>query len=471
MSSIDLYSGKPIQPRRVVITGVGAVSPVGIGADRLFEAAVAGECGIKSIDDEVSQAVNVHVAGTVDGFDGTEFGLTKKQARRWERFVQFAVVAADEAMRQAGFAQEADADGEANADAAPDANAGDTTDSANADNSATNNNKPTESGFILPADVDGTRFAVVFGSGIGGMEIFTTEAVKLHEKGAKRVNPLFIPTMISNIAAGELAIRYGLRGECSNSVVACTTGTQCIGEAYRLIKYGIADYALAGGAEESVCDISIAGFANLGALSHSDDPAHASRPFDINRDGFIAGEGAGAVVLESLESALARNANIIAEVVGFGTSCDAYHITSPDPSGDGVVRAMQNALDEAGADASDIGHLNAHGTSTAINDRTEAQAFCTLQGVEFSDTPVTSTKGMTGHMLGAAGAIEAIVTALSVASDLVPPTVGFSEADPECPVTVYTEARRDYPQKLAISNSIGFGGHNATLAIAPYSGN
>lgn len=448
MSSVDLYSGKPIQPRRVVITGVGAVSPVGIGADRLFEAAVAGECGIKLIDNEASQAVNVHTAGTVNDFDGTEFGLTKKQARRWERFVQFAVVAADEAMRQAGFVEKADGDG-----------------------SAANNNKPTESGFILPANVDGTRFAVVFGSGIGGMEIFTTEAVKLHEKGAKRVNPLFIPTMISNIAAGELAIRYGLRGECSNSVVACTTGTQCIGEAYRLIKYGIADYALAGGAEESVCDISISGFANLGALSHSDDTAHASRPFDINRDGFVAGEGAGAVVLESLESALARNANIIAEVVGFGTSCDAYHITSPDPSGDGVVRAMQNALDEAGADAADIGHLNAHGTSTAINDKTEAQAFCTLQNVEFSDIPVTSTKGMTGHMLGAAGAIEAIVTALSVASNLVPPTVGFSEPDPECPVTVYTEAKRDYPQKLAISNSIGFGGHNATLAIAPYSGN
>ena len=431
-----------INPRRVVITGVGAVSPVGIGADRLFDAAVAGECGIKPLETEAAEAVNVHVAGTVTGFEGTEHGLTKKQARRWERFVQYAVVAADEAMKQAGFAQVA----EEGADGA------------------------TEAGFVLPQGTDANRFATIFGSGIGGMEIFTSESVKLNEKGAKRVNPLFIPTMISNIAAGEIAIRFGLKGECSNSVVACTTGAQCIGEAYRLIKYGIADYALAGGSEESVCDISIAGFSNLGALSHSEDPEKASRPFDANRDGFVAGEGAGAVVMETLEGALARGANIIAEVVGFGTSCDAYHITSPDPSGEGVVRAMQGALDDAGMAPEDVGHLNAHGTSTSINDSTEAKAFCMLQGVDFSEIPVTSTKGMTGHMLGAAGAVEAIVTAMSVANDLVPPTVGFEEADPECAVTVLKEAKRDYPQKVALSNSIGFGGHNATLAIAPFKG-
>ncbi len=427
-------------PRRVVITGVGAVSPVGIGADRLFQAAVDGECGLKPLETDAAQAVNVHVAGTVTDFDGVELGLTKKQARRWERFVQFAVVAADEAMKSAGFAQVA----------------------------AEDDQGATESGFMLPEGTDPNRFAVVFGSGIGGMEMFTAEAVKLHEKGAKRVNPLFIPTMISNIAAGELSIRYGLKGECSNSVVACTTGTQCIGEAYRLIKYGIADYALAGGAEESVCDIAIAGFANLGALSTTEDPAEASRPFDKDRNGFVAGEGAGALVLETLEGAQARGAHIIAEIVGFGTSCDAYHITSPDPTGDGVVRAMRRALDEAGYAPSDVGHLNAHGTSTHINDATEAKAFCDLQGVEFSDIPVTSTKGMTGHMLGAAGAVEAIVAALSVENELVPPTVGFKNADEECPVTVYTEVKRNCPQKVVLSNSIGFGGHNATLALAPY---
>lgn len=416
------------------------MSPVGIGAERLFDAAVAGECGIKPLEKQAANDVNVHVAGTVADFDGTEHGLTKKQARRWERFVQYGVVAADEAMTQAGFAQVAEEGAEG----------------------------ATEAGFMLPQGVDANRFAVIFGSGIGGMEIFTAESIKLHEKGAKRVNPLFIPTMISNIAAGEIAIRFGLKGECSNSVVACTTGAQCIGEAYRLIKFGIADYALAGGSEESVCDISIAGFSNLGALSHAEDPANASRPFDGRRDGFVAGEGAGAVVLETLEGAKARGAHIIAEVVGFGTSCDAYHITSPDPTGEGVVRAMRTALDDAGMQPSDVGHLNAHGTSTAINDATEARAFCALQGVDFSEIPVTSTKGMTGHMLGAAGAVEAIVAALSVANDLVPPTVGFSEADPECAVTVLTEAKRDYPQKVALSNSIGFGGHNATLAIAPF---
>lgn len=445
MANDRFYSGEAINPRRVVITGVGAVSPVGVGADVLFESAVAGKCGIKKLDSEAAEAVNVHVAGSIPDFDGTEHGLTKKQARRWERFVQFGAVAADEAMLDSGIAVKADPD--------PDGNLP---------------SDATESGFALAQGIDPNRFAVVFGSGIGGMEIFTDEAIKMNEKGAKRVNPLFIPTMISNIAAGELAIRFGLRGECTNAVVACTTGAQCIGEAYRLIRYGIADYALAGGAEESVCDISIAGFSNLGALSHSDDPSNASRPFDVNRNGFVAGEGAGAVVLETLEGALARGANIIAEIVGFGTSCDAYHITSPDPSGDGVVRAMKNALDEAGMDPSDIGHLNAHGTSTSINDATEAKAFCQLQGVDFSEIPVTSTKGMTGHMLGAAGAVEAIVTALSVANDLVPPTAGFNEGDPECSVTVLKEAKRDYPQKVAISNSIGFGGHNATLAVAPY---
>lgn len=433
------------EPRRVVITGVGAVSPAGIGADALFAAAVDGKCAIRPLETEAARAVNVHVAGAVTDFDGTEHGLTKKQARRWERFEQYAVVAADEAMKLSGLARLMPSDAEGSP----------------AQGS-------TEAGYALADGVDAERFAVVFGSGIGGMEMFTSEAVKMNEKGAKRVNPLFIPTMISNIAAGELAIRFGLKGECSNSVVACTTGTQCIGEAYRLIKWGIADYALAGGAEESVCDISIAGFSNLGALSHAEDPAVASRPFDVNRDGFVAGEGAGAVVLETLEGALARGANVIAEVVGFGTSCDAYHITSPDPSGAGVVRAMRNALDDAGMTPQDVGHLNAHGTSTVINDATEAAAFCELLGVDFSEVPVTSTKGITGHMLGAAGAVEAIVTALSVAGDLVPPTAGFAEADPACPVTVLTEARRDYPQKVALSNSIGFGGHNATLAIAPF---
>lgn len=436
MENEQYLTGEKIALKRVVITGVGAVSPAGFGADALFEGAVEGKCAISKLDTPVANAVNINAAGIVKDFDGTEHGLTKKQARRWEKFVQFAAVASDEALLQSGLASVDD-----------------------------------EGMFHLDGSVEPTRFAVIFGSGIGGMEIFQTESIKLHEKGAKRVNPLFIPTMISNIAAGELSIRYGLKGECSNCVVACTTGTQCVGEAFRLIRYGEADCVLAGGAEESLSDISISGFANLGALTHA-EPEDASKPFDLGRSGFVAGEGAGALVLESLEHAIERGAQdkIIAEIVGFGATGDAYHITSPDPSGEGVVRAMRQALDMAHLKPEDVGHLNAHGTSTSINDKTEAQAFCALQDVGFSEIPVTSTKGMTGHMLGAAGAIEAIVTALSVRDDVIPPTAGFATPDPECPVTVLSEARRNVEQKVALSNSIGFGGHNATLAISPFKG-
>lgn len=425
-----------IVPRRVVITGVGAISPAGVGADALYDAALSGTTAISKLEGDVAEAVNVHVAGLVRDFDATEHHMTKKQARRWERFVQFAVVAADEAMNQAGLLRETD-----DHDDTP---------------------------WQLVDGIDPYTFAVVFGSGIGGMEAFQSEAVKLHEKGGKRVSPLFIPTMISNIAAGELAIRYGLQGECTNCVVACATGTQCIGDAYRLIRFGLADRALCGGAEESVCDISIAGFANLGALTHETDPVKASRPFDAQRSGFVAGEGAGALVLESLDAALARGAHILAEIVGFGATGDAHHITAPEPSGAGVARAMRQALADGGYTPDDIGHLNAHGTSTELNDATEAKALAALLGTDEPQVPVTSTKGITGHMLGAAGAIEAIVTARSVADELVPPTAGFEQADPACPVIVLTEARRDYPQKVALSNSIGFGGHNTTLAIAPY---
>lgn len=425
-----------ICPKRVVITGMGAISPAGVGVKPLFDAAVSGKTAITELVGDVADAVNVHVAGQVKNFDATEHGMTKKQARRWERFVQYAVVAADEAMQQAGLVAEAAEEGDAP--------------------------------WQLKDGINPDTFAVVFGSGIGGMDAFTAEAVKLHEKGGKRVSPLFIPTMISNIAAGELAIRFGLRGECSNCVVACATGTQCVGDAYRLIRFGLADRALCGGAEESISDISIAGFSNLGALTHESNPELASRPFDVNRSGFVAGEGAGALVLESLDCALERGANILAEIVGFGTTGDAYHVTAPDPSGEGVARAMRLALAEGGFEPSDMGHLNAHGTSTGLNDATEASALEVLMEGDASNVPVTSTKGITGHMLGAAGAIEAIVCALSVANDLVPPTAGFSEPDPECAVEVLTEARRNYPQKVALSNSIGFGGHNATLAIAPF---
>lgn len=426
--------------RRVAITGVGAITAAGVGAGALFDAAVAGKTAITSLETEAAKAVNVHVAGQVPDFDAVELGLTKKQARRWERFVQFAAIASDEAMRQAGLARPCEQDGE---------------------------HLPAGRTYRLPDSINDERFAVVFGTGIGGSQIFQDEAVKMGQKGAKRVNPLFIPTMVANIAAGELAIRYGLHGECTTTSLSCTTGTQCIGEAYRLIRHGYADYALAGGSEESLTDIAIAGFSNLGALTHEADPKRASTPFDKNRSGFVVGEGAGALVLETLEGAQARGADIIAEIVGFGATADAYHITSPDPSGIGIMRSMRLALEDAGMEPADIGHINAHGTSTPINDATESRAICALLDVEHCDVPVTSTKAIVGHTLGAAGAVEAVVTALSVSNDLIPPTAGFGEADPDCNVTVLKEAKRGVRQKVALSNSVAFGGHNGTLAIAP----
>lgn len=409
--------------KRVVITGTGAVSPAGIGVDILMNTLVNGVNNLSALDPERDGKFHVHVVGKVPEFKPMELGLTKKQARRWGKFIQFAAVAADEAMAQAHMDLEQE---------------------------------------------DLNHFACVFGSGIGGMEIYTNESIRLHERGAKRVTPLFIPAMIPNAAAGELAIRFGLKGECLTVVTACATGSHSIGEAYRLIRYGKATCALAGGTEESLSDMALAGFGNLGATTTSAIVDAASMPFDIRRAGFVPGEGAGAVVLESLEHAQARGAHIIAEITGFGSTGEGYHITSPDPTGEGIIRAMHDALDEAGFKPKDIGHLNAHGTATPINDRTESQALCKMVGEEYPDIPVYSVKGSTGHMLGAAGAIEAIVCALSVANSLVPPTVGFRDPDPECPVVVLKEAKTNYPQKVALSNSLGFGGHNACLAFSPF---
>lgn len=412
--------------RRVVITGMGAVSPAGVGVDALWEAVSAGACCLGPITHFDTAQHEVKIGGEVRDYDPTEHGMTKKEARRFERFVQYAITASDEALAQSGLNVE---------------------------------------------EEDETRVGVVFGSGIGGIDELQKGFYTLHDKGPKRVNPLFVPTMISNMAAGNLAIRYGMKGECIDIVTACATGTHCIGQAMRDIRHGYIDVALAGGSEEAINEICIAGFNNLGALSKEEDPAKASLPFDARRHGFVAGEGAGAVVLESLEHAVARGANIIAEVVGFGSTGDAYHITAPDPDAEGVVRAMKQALDESGFDVDDLGHLNAHGTGTAANDSTESRALHLLCGDEaVKRIPVTSVKGTTGHMLGAAGAVEAIVCALSVARGVVTPTAGFAEPDPACDVNVVAGEAVKALQKVALSNSLGFGGHNACLAIAPYNG-
>lgn len=415
---------RPDGTNRVVVTGVGAVTPAGVGAPALWEAVMGRFCCIGPIERFDASGYDVRIAAEVKDFDACEYGLTKKEARRFERFVQYAVVASDEAVVQAGLIMERE---------------------------------------------DPTRVAVVFGSGIGGIDELQESFGTLATKGPKRVNPLFVPTMIGNIAAGSLAIRYGMQGECLDIVTACATGSHCIGQALRDIRHGYIDVALAGGSEEAVSPICIAGFSNLGALTKETDPTAASLPFDARRAGFVSGEGAGALVLESLEHALARGAHIIAEVTGFGSTGDAYHMTAPDPAGAGIARAMRAALEEGGFSASDLGHVNAHGTGTPANDSTEAKALAVLCGDDAARrVPVVSVKGTTGHMLGAAGAVEAIVCALSVERFCVPPTAGYAQPDPDCPLNVLTEPLYDYPQKVALSNSLGFGGHNASLAFSPY---
>ncbi len=407
---------------RVAITGMGAITPAGIGIEVLWDAVVGKRCCIAPIERFDTAEFDVHIAGEIKNFDALEHGLTKKESRRLGRFVQYAFVASDEAIAQAGLSM---------------------------------------------ADEDPARVAVVFGTGIGGIDELKNGFDTLHDKGPKRVSPLFIPTMIGNIAAGNLAIRYGMKGECLDIATACATGTHCIGSAVRSIRHGYADVALAGGTEESINPICIAGFSNLGALSKSDDPTAASLPFDARRGGFVAGEGAGALVLESFEHAMARGAQILAEITGFGSTGDAYHMTAPDPSAEGIRRAMADALAEGGFNPLDLGHLNAHGTGTQANDATESAALHALADGDAAEIPVVSIKGTTGHMLGAAGAAEAIVCALSVMRDTVPPTTGFVEPAEDCPVRVLTEALTNYPQKVALSTNLGFGGHNAALAIAP----
>lgn len=409
---------------RVVISGMGAVSPAGIGVPSLWDAVMGGKQCIGRITRFDASEFPGKLAAEIPNFDAVACGLSKKEARRFALFVQYAIVAAEEAWAQAGISMD---------------------------------------------DEDPARAACVWGSGIGGLQEFQRGCDTLAQRGPKRVNPLFIPTMIENMAAGNLSIRFGLKADCLSVVTACATGTHCIGEAYRLIRHGYADIALAGGSEESISPICLAGFGNLGALSKSSDPATASRPFDANRDGFVPGEGAGALVLESMEHAVLRGANILAEVVGFGSTADAYHMTAPEPSGEGAVRAMRQALAEGGFEPRDLGHLNAHGTSTHANDAMESAALRALVGGEFArNVPVTSVKGSIGHTLGAAGALEAIVCALSVGRDCVPPTAGTREVDPECGVNVALAPIEGYKQKVALSNSLGFGGHNGSLAIAPF---
>ena len=409
--------------KRVAVTGLGVISPVGNDIPTFWNALRSGTCGIGPITKFDATDYPVKLAAEVRDFDPRQY-MEKLDILHSDVYTHFAMAAACQAVADSGIA----------------------------------------------GTLDAERVGVYIGSGIGGIATFMTEHSKLLNRGPRRVSPYFIPMMIPNMASSMIAIRYHFHGPAMPMVTACASGTNAIGEALRLIRHGYADAALVGGAEESVSPICIAGFTNLGALSKAEDPTQASLPFDVRRKGFVAGEGAGALVIESLEHALKRGATPIAEITGYGSTGDAYHMTAPDPEGAGIVRSMRQALDEGGFAPADIGHVNAHGTGTPANDKTESIALYALCDDDelAAGVPVTSIKGTTGHTLGAAGAVEAIVCALSVARDCVPPTTGFAEPDPECAVNVVTEALTDVPQKVALSNSLGFGGHNATLAFSPY---
>lgn len=408
--------------RRVVITGCGAVSPVGSTVDVFWENLKSGKCGIDFIKKFDTTDLKVKIAGEVHDFEPLDY-IKKNEIRKTDMFTQYGIGAAVQAMEDSG----------------------------------------------VQGHVDPTRLGVYMGSGIGGIHTFIDECHKMDTKGPNRISPFFIPMMISNIAAGTIAIRYNAQGPCLPIVTACATGTHSIGEAFRSIKHGYADAIIAGGTEASISPLSVAGFTNLTALTTVNDPARASIPFDKNRSGFVMSEGAGALVLEERESALNRGAKIYGEIVGYGNTCDAYHITAPNPDAIGGTMAVKLAMDEAihsGVmfEEAQI-YVNAHGTSTPLNDKSETIAIKNALGEHINRTLVSSTKSMTGHMLGAAGAIEAIASVLALREGIIPPTIGYQEADPECDLDYVPNQKRAVQSDVALSISLGFGGHNGCLAF------
>ena len=405
---------------RVVITGMGVVSPIGNDVNTFWSNMKEGICGIDFISAfDTSEGYDVKLAAEVKEFDGAKH-IPKKELRRLDRFSQFAIYAAMDAVEHSGLNLEAE---------------------------------------------DLTKVGVIVGSGIGGLATIEQEANKLFTRGPKRVSPFFIPMSIGNMAAGNIAIYTGAKGICTTIVTACASGTHSIGEAYRAIKSGVNDVILAGGAEASITPLGVAGFQSLTALSLSQDPTRASIPFDAERDGFVMGEGAGILVMESLEHAQKRGANIIAEVVGYGATGDAYHITSPDPSGEGAARAMIEAIEEAGINKEEVGYINAHGTSTPYNDKFETIAIKNVFGDIAKDIPISSTKSMIGHLLGAAGAVEAVTIAKALEDGFIPATIGFQVADDECDLDYVPNKGREAKINYAMSNSLGFGGHNGTILM------
>lgn len=411
---------------RVVITGIGAITPVGNNVADMWHNMVEGNCGIDYIKGYDEYNLPVKVAGQVKDFDASKYNLNPGLVRRSDLYCQYAMAAASQAMEDSGL----------------------------------------RSGENIAPE----RLGVYIGSGIGGMHTFVNQTKVMLEEGVGRISPFFVPMMISNIAAGNVAITFNAQGVCLPVVTACATGTHSAGEAYRAIKHGYADAIITGGAEAAVHPLAIGGFANSKALSRSEDPLQASLPFNINRHGFVIAEGAGALIFESLESAEKRGAKIYAEVVGYGNSCDAHHFTAPHPEGIPASRAIKQALDEAGFDADkDLLYINAHGTGTPLNDSSETKAIKIAMGEEAARKAIiTSTKSITGHMLGATGAVELIASTLSLANGIVTPTIGLTDPDPECDLDYTPIKARKADVNVAISNSLGFGGHNACVALRKF---
>lgn len=408
--------------KRVVVTGMGAITPIGNNVEEFWNNIKDGKVGIDNITKFDTTDFKVKLAAEVKNYNPEDY-MDKKAARRMELFCQYAVVAAGEAIRNSEIDLEKE---------------------------------------------DLNRIGVCVGSGIGSLQAMEREHARLLEKGPNRISPMLVPMMISNMAAGNVAITYGLKGKCTNIVTACATGTHCIGDAARYIQYGEADVMVCGGTESAVTPIGIGGFSALTALTSTEDKTRASIPFDKERSGFVMGEGAGIVVLESYEHAMERGAKILAEVVGYGATCDAYHITSPAEDGDGAARAMLLAIEEAEISPSEVDYINAHGTSTHHNDLFETRAIKKAFGKDAYNININSTKSMIGHMLGAAGAVEFIVCVKSVMEDFIHKTAGYQIEDEELDLDYTKEARKDRKVNYALSNSLGFGGHNGSIMVKKF---
>lgn len=412
--------------RRVVVTGTGVISPVGNDTQTFWKNILDGVCGIDVITSIPTDDLPVRIAGEVKDFTPADYGIETPFARKQDKFTIYAVAAAWQAMNEAGLSSAED------------------------------------------GNIDPFRLGVYVGSGIGGFTTQARETEKLIKDGPKWVSPLFIPTMIANIAAGNIAIRNNACGPCLPVVTACATSTHAIGEAYRAIRHGYADAIITGGTEAAVIPMGIAGFANAKALSRAEDPKYASLPFSADRGGFVMAEGAAMLVLEEYEHALARGANIIAEVCGYGNTCDAHHVTAPRPDGKTQSAAIRMALDEAGYTSDDVLYINAHGTGTALNDASETAAFKLALGEDAYKAHISSTKGATGHMLGAAGAIEAIASILALRDGVVPPTINLTNPDPELDLDYTPNTCVKADLTIAVSDSLGFGGHNGAVAFRKY---